>query len=1174
MQRDEGCRGPATTATHANRVLSAIRSVNRLVVRERDARRLIGQACETLVVERGYHGVWIGLSGPDGRCMAWAEAGWGKAFDAFALKLNKGEWPLCRNTADTTPCFLAVIEPETTCAACSLSDQHTSRRAIVAMLRHGERTLGMLGIAFPNSIAVDVDERALVAEVAGDLGFALASIETEARRSKIEQEKEAAATELRERSRLLAESNRLMMELAALPSHGDIRHFIARGLRRVTGAAAASFSEFDPDRRVLRACGIDMDAGLVQKAVALLGQRIEGIESPVTDEAYAEIVGKVVGFRKTLTEVSFGAIPPVAGAAAQLLLGADRFIALAHVIEGRLFGTSMVAMRRTQSDPPTEWLESIAHMVAVTMRRCVAEEALQKREKEYRRLAENASDVIWVLDLDVGRFSFVSPSVERLRGYTVDEVLAQDARASVSRASWKRLTRLLPERLASFERAGGAFFRDEVEQTRKDGTTVWTEVSSRFVRNETTGHTEVHGVSRDITDRRAVEESLRLKDLVFERSIAANSIADLSGVITEVNETFLKLWGYASRSDAIGRPIADFFQEPVAAASALASLNGTGRWERDFTARRKDGTTFIAHGLAATLTDDQGRLVGYQSSIIDVTVQRQAEETLRLSEAQHRRVLEQLPVAVVVHSPDTRITFANERACAFLGLTMDQMAGRSSVDPAWRFVREDGTPMPAAEFPVNRVTSTRKEVSGLTVGVDRPSTGDRAWGQVEAFPELAGSELRQVIVTFVDITERRHAEHERTKLQAGLAQSDRLASMGILAAGVAHEINNPLSYVLYNLESLSDDVQRRAAQAARIRAALDAEHGETRLRELLGADIELLDAKVFADVQERFSDALSGSRRIKDIARGLGVFSRIDAETLAPVDLRFPIESAVNIASNEIKYRARVAKEFGATSPVLASEGRLGQVFLNLLVNAAHSISEGHVERNLISIKTWQEGADVVAEIRDTGCGISPENLGRLFDPFFTTKAVGVGTGLGLSIVKSIVTGYGGSIDVSSEVGRGSRFLVRLPVARNDAAGADDSPASEAREEGCKGRVLVIDDERGIRVALKRILRRHEVVEAESGEAARDLLSKDQRFDVILCDIMMPMMSGVDLHMWLLEQQPELASKLVFVTGGAFTPTARAYLERVSNVRVDKPFDATNLQKMVSIWVAASKARG
>ena len=228
----------------------------------------------------------------------------------------------------------------------------------------------------------------------------------------------------------------------------------------------------------------------------------------------------------------------------------------------------------------------------------------------------------------------------------------------------------------------------------------------------------------------------------------------------------------------------------------------------------------------------------------------------------------------------------------------------------------------------------------------RQAAGEHSFGEAVAMKRKDGSLIqvdiggtsivhggrRMFLATLRDVT-------ETLRLRASLAQSDRLASMGTLAAGVAHEINNPLSYILYNLESLSQDNPRYAAQIAKARGALVSYLGEAALHELLGSDIEVLDAAIFSDVQDRFRDALSGSRRTKDIARGLGSFSRVDKDNVAPVDLRHPVESAINIAFNEIKYRARVVKDYCTGSMVMASEGRMAQVFLNLLINAAHASS-------------------------------------------------------------------------------------------------------------------------------------------------------------------------------------------------------------------------------------------
>jgi len=330
---------------------------------------------------------------------------------------------------------------------------------------------------------------------------------------------------------------------------------------------------------------------------------------------------------------------------------------------------------------------------------------------------------------------------------------------------------------------------------------------------------------------------------------------------------------------------------------------------------------------------------------------------------------------------------------------------------------------------------------------------------------------------------------------------------------------------------------------------------------------------MLADLVERAREAASGARRIKDIARGLGAFSRVEQHDLSQVNLHSAIEHAVGMASNEIKYRARLVKDFGQVPSLLASEGRLAQVVLNLLVNAAHAIDEGDVAHNQIKIRTWSAGQEAFFEVRDTGKGIPPENLKHLFEPFFTTKPVGVGSGLGLSICKNIVNGYGGDINVQSKVGQGACFTVNLPIKREETGPVETRRVTEPEASAVPGRVLVIDDEAQIR-SLERLLgRHHEVVTAESGAAAIELFERDQNFDLIICDMMMPAVSGMDLHKWLVDKNPDLAENVLFITGGAFTPKTREYLARVDNLQVEKPFDAKDLLRMVNELIIAARAK-
>jgi signal transduction histidine kinase len=373
------------------------------------------------------------------------------------------------------------------------------------------------------------------------------------------------------------------------------------------------------------------------------------------------------------------------------------------------------------------------------------------------------------------------------------------------------------------------------------------------------------------------------------------------------------------------------------------------------------------------------------------------------------------------------------------------------------------------------------------------------------------------------------------KMSEQLAISQRMASAGMLAAGVAHEINNPLAVVMANLEFV-------VGLLAQFPSGV---HG---LKEL---DAPLLDAREAVE-------------RIRAIVRDVKLFSRPQDEERGAVDVKNVIESSIRMAWNEIRHRAVLVRDYGDVPLVDSNEARLGQVVLNLLVNAAQSLPEGRANRNEIRIATKRAaGGGVVIEVRDTGIGIPKELLTRIFDPFFTTKPVGVGTGLGLSLCHRMVTDLGGEIEVESVVDEGTVFRVTLPVATAEPRKTAPPPKVEAIAQ--RARVVVVDDELAIGRALARSLgRHHDVVFLTSSKEALALLATGERFDVILSDLMMPEVTGMDLYEELSRAAPDQAKRMVFVTGGACTERAREFLERVPNARVEKPFEVRSILAIVA----------
>lgn len=376
---------------------------------------------------------------------------------------------------------------------------------------------------------------------------------------------------------------------------------------------------------------------------------------------------------------------------------------------------------------------------------------------------------------------------------------------------------------------------------------------------------------------------------------------------------------------------------------------------------------------------------------------------------------------------------------------------------------------------------------------------------------------------------------ERRRMQQQLLLADRLSSVGMLAAGIAHEINNPLAYVLGNLEFALD---RLAAGRP-------------------------LESAVLAEVTQALSQAREGSGRIGRITRDLKVFCRSDAEpTSGPVNVRRVMESSISIAWNQIRHRARLTRQFERVPIVTGDEHRLGQVFLNLLVNAAQAFEGETATDNEIVVTIRVEEGRVVIEVQDNGKGMSPEQQARLFEPFFTTKAPGVGTGIGLSISRSIVSDMGGTIACESRAGDGTTFRILLPaqeaLVHSTRPPRPDLPALPTT------RVLVVDDEPALSVVVRRLLRgEHEVRGFTDAREALASLELDDGYDVIFCDVMMPHMSGIEFYEALCLRRPQLAARTVFMTGGVFHSPAKEFLRTVNHPVLEKPFETQALHEAI-----------
>jgi PAS domain S-box-containing protein len=500
---------------------------------------------------------------------------------------------------------------------------------------------------------------------------------------------------------------------------------------------------------------------------------------------------------------------------------------------------------------------------------------------------------------------------------------------------------------------------------------------------------------------------------------------------------------------------------------------------------------------------------------------------------QNRLILDSAGEGIVGLDRGQRITFANPPAARAFGREEAELRGRPLRDFLRVSIPEDSDQDDIVGLAMHR--GAAHHVNGVIQRKD----GQHLPVECVATPIRDGQEVVGAVVAFRDVS-------DRLRLEEQLRHAQKMEAVGQLSAGVAHEINNPLAYIAANLAYAIENLSHGPASAAS------------------------------SEVMHALRDAEEGAGRVRAIVRDLKMFSRQDDSGDESVDAREVIRSSINLAQNEIRHRARLVVDLAQVPDVAGSGQRLGQVFLNLLINAAQAIPEGHVEANEIRVACHlMDDGRVAVDVSDTGCGIPAEVLPRIFEPFFTTKPVGVGTGLGLSVCHGIVTGLGGDIEVSSRAGQGTRFRVWLRTAAYLRARTSPRLATPyprpAVNEGRRGRVLVVDDEQNVLRAIARILDSgHDVVCYDTADGALEHLASDQGFDVILCDLMMPGMTGMELYERLGESAPGLTHRLVFMTAGAFTQDAQAFLDEVPNPRLDKPIEPQVLRNLIQTALRAA----
>jgi PAS domain S-box-containing protein len=487
------------------------------------------------------------------------------------------------------------------------------------------------------------------------------------------------------------------------------------------------------------------------------------------------------------------------------------------------------------------------------------------------------------------------------------------------------------------------------------------------------------------------------------------------------------------------------------------------------------------------------------------------------------RALEHVADVVEISDRECCIQYVNRTFERLTGFSRDEVVGQSFssliCDDAHdeQFIAEVVRTVLAGEVWTGRMVNRTKDHDRITLEVLISPIRDED-GAVTGF-----------------VTVKRDMS-ERETLQKQLMESERLSTVGQLVAGIAHEINNPLALILADADFLREQVDK------------------------LGAAVP---EAIRNDLRASITEIQQGVEHIRGVVRDLGAFARAEDEVAGPVDVREVLDSTLSLLGNEIRHRARLVRRYGDVPPTWARRSRIGQVFLNLILNAVQAIPVGAAHNHQIRVVTRTNRAgQILVEVSDTGAGIPPEILPRLFDPFFTTRALGQDVGLRISVSHGIVISMGGDLAVHSILGHGTTFVVSLPIS----AHAQQRPETEQPTSGAGGRgrrILVIDDEPAVLRVIKRMLKDYDVTTCLGGQHALEFLLKGD-FDLILCDLMMPELTGMDLYERMAAERPEIIERFLFVTGGAFTKQTETFLRSVSKEALGKPFTTAQLRDAVS----------
>jgi len=860
-----------------------------------------------------------------------------------------------------------------------------------------------------------------------------------------------------------------------------------------------------------------------------LGFSLKSLSVPADPELNAVMASVMKGrveVTKTLAEVAYPLISKKACLALQKLGSTKNCILVPLKIDEGMIGALFITSPQEEvSEADLTMLQNFAASASQAIRNAnlhtqtkQAEKALQQSEENLKTYLESAPDGVYLSDLK-GKFLYGNKKAEEIMGYNREKLVGK---------SFLKLN-LLPKKhlvkagkLLALNAIGRPTGPDEFELIREDGSRVWVEINTTPIKQH--GEVVILGFVRDITERKRMEEELlRNRDLLNE----TGKMAKVGGWEFDV-ETLSQTWTdevyHIHEVDMDFQPTVDSgisFYAPEVQTIVSKAVQRTIDYGEPFDLElpfiTAKGNHRWVHAIGKTYRKN-GKTIRVRGTFQDITERKQAEEALAEEATRRRILMEQSRDGIVVLDQDGKVYESNQRFAEMLEFSPEEVSQLHVWDWEFQFTREQVCDMLRnVDGAGDHFETQHRRKDGTIYDVEISTNG----------AVFAGQKL--IFCVCRDITERKRMEEREKQLLQQLNLSSRLASVGEMASGIAHEINNPLTGVI----------------------------GFTQL---------LMQRDIPEDIRKDVEIINNGAQRVASIVSRLLTFARQHKSGREYVNINDAITSVLELRSYEMKVNnTEVVTQLAPHLPqTMADVNQLQQVFLNIIINAEKEMTAAH-RRGKLSVKTERINSSIRVSFTDDGPGISKENLDKVFNPFFTTREVGDGTGLGLSICHGIITQHNGRIYAQSELGKGATFVVELPIVTKTGQLEKAEAVQEAPRQ-CRGaKILVVDDEKSILDFLKRLLtgQGYQVETVDGTRAALTRLRRE-RYDLILLDIKLPGKGGIWLHRHIEAMDPALAHRVLFITGDVMETTTREFLDKTKVRYIAKPLNLEQLKRDIN----------